>query len=99
MRKGYRPEKQFIVLLLSVLMATSSGVSCVADEAESTQSTMQQTESETTTQTVTTTENKERVVVKHKQKKKSKKKHKKSKQEIRINIRDNYIMKLVDTLF
>lgn len=86
MRKGYRPEKQFIVLLLSVLMATSSGVSCVADEAESTQSTMQQTESETTTQTVTTTENKERVVVKHKQKKKSKKKHKKSKQH---NIKKN----------
>lgn len=80
MRKGYRPEKQFIVLLLSVLMATSSGVSCVADEAESTQSTMQQTESETTT------ENKERVVVKHKQKKKSKKKHKKSKQH---NIKKN----------
>lgn len=67
-------------------MATSSGVSCVADEAESTQSTMQQTESETTTQTVTTTENKERVVVKHKQKKKSKKKHKKSKQH---NIKKN----------
>lgn len=86
MRKGYRPEKQFIVLLFSVLMATSSGVSCVADEAESTQSTMQQTESETTTQTVTTTENKERVVVKHKQKKKSKKKHKKSKQH---NIKKN----------
>lgn len=86
MRKGYRPEKQFIVLLLSVLMATSSGVSCVADEAESTQSTMQQTESETTTQTETTTENKERVVVKHKQKKKSKKKHKKSKQH---NIKKN----------
>jgi beta-N-acetylglucosaminidase len=86
LRKGYRPEKQFIVLLLSVLMATSSGVSCVADEAESTQSTMQQTESETTTQTVTTTENKERVVVKHKQKKKSKKKHKKSKQH---NIKKN----------
>lgn len=86
MRKGYRLEKQFIVLLLSVLMATSSGVSCVADEAESTQSTMQQTESETTTQTVTTTENKERVVVKHKQKKKSKKKHKKSKQH---NIKKN----------
>lgn len=86
MRIGYRPEKQFIVLLLSVLMATSSGVSCVADEAESTQSTMQQTESETTTQTVTTTENKERVVVKHKQKKKSKKKHKKSKQH---NIKKN----------
>lgn len=86
MRKGYRPEKQFIVLLLSMLMATSSGVSCVADEAESTQSTMQQTESETTTQTVTTTENKERVVVKHKQKKKSKKKHKKSKQH---NIKKN----------
>lgn len=86
MRKGYRPEKQFIVLLLSVLMAISSGVSCVADEAESTQSTMQQTESETTTQTETTTENKERVVVKHKQKKKSKKKHKKSKQH---NIKKN----------
>ena len=86
MRKGYRPEKQFIVLLLSVLMATSSGVSCVADEAESTQSTMQQTESEKTTQTETTTENKERVVVKHKQKKKSKKKHKKSKQH---NIKKN----------
>lgn len=86
MRKGYRPEKQFIVLLLSVLMATSSGVSCVADEAESTQSTMQQTESETTTQTETITENKERVVVKHKQKKKSKKKHKKSKQH---NIKKN----------
>lgn len=67
-------------------MATSSGVSCVADEAESTQSTMQQTESETTTQTETTTENKERVVVKHKQKKKSKKKHKKSKQH---NIKKN----------
>ena len=80
MRKGYRPEKQVIALLLSMLMATSSVVNCAADEAESTQSIMQQTESETTTQTVTTTESKKSVVVKHKQKKKSKKKHKKSKQ-------------------
>ena len=79
MRKGYRPEKQVVAMLLSVLMATSSVVSCAADEVESTQSTMQQTESETT-QTVTTTESKKNVVVKHKQKKKSKKKHKKSKQ-------------------
>ena len=71
MRKGYRPEKQVIALFLSVLMATSYVVNCAADEAESTQSTMQQTESETTTQTVTTTESKKSVAVKHKQKKKS----------------------------
>ena len=67
-------------MLLSVLMATSSVVSCAADEAESTQSTIQQTEPETTTQASTTTASKERTVIKHKQKKKSKKKHKKSKQ-------------------